>query len=158
MSIKITNTLSKGLLSYFSKVAMNQQAGADFTARARTAMQILSWTNKGSSQESTVPPIKYGILRGSGSVFVGSKLVRTTAGDYQGGTPCTDYSSSDNNITIGYNTAYAARLHERDDWTPGKISTQSGNVGNKWLEKHLAADGPAAMKMYAAELKELTGA
>jgi len=150
------STLPEGLKKYRELVDMNGQQGADFQARKQMALQLLNVCNQGSANDPTVPPILTGNLRGSASVFVGAILIQTTRGEYGIGAPATSYGGPYDEITIVYDTSYAAKMHE-DTWNPGPRSEQSGNVGNKWVEKHLAADGPDLLEMYALTLKRLTG-
>jgi hypothetical protein len=81
------------------------------------------------------------------------------------GTPTQSHNAGKDRVAVGYNTAYAARLHETK-WTPGgkRPSKQAtgnpditGDVGNKWVEKHLIADKEAAMQVYATEFKKAAG-
>jgi hypothetical protein len=160
MALTVKDTLTQGLKRFFRGVGINKgrpATGAHRIAMTKTGIQILNWSLNGSANSSVVPPIWTGELRGSGSVFVESECVHTSKGEYPGGRPCETYSAGNDKIAVGYNTAYAARLHETK-WTPGPRSAQSGDVGNKWLEKHLNADKTAAMKMYAAILKKESGA
>lgn len=153
-----TAPLEKGL-----KALKLLYSKADKEAKIAVAFQLLNWTVNGSERENVKPPIMEGILRSSGSVFVGGQLIHTTADLYPEGTPATSYSEkSDDVITIGFNTAYAARMHETS-WTPGgePPSKQAianpamlAGVGNKFIEKHLIADGPDLLKMYANILKK----
>lgn len=84
-------------------------------------------------------PLDEGTLKGSGSVFVGSDLVGTSesfAGATGKPTPATEYASSlDPNTlraTVGFNTPYAARLHEGVDF-----EFQHEGHGAKYLEQKL---------------------
>lgn len=108
-------------------------------ALTKAGLQGLNWMVNGSPNERVVPPIKTGMLRGSGSIFVGNKFISATPDKSGYGTPNTSYSGKDNTITWGFNTDYAARMHE-SNWNPGKYSKQSKDVGNKWIRKHLDAD------------------
>lgn len=151
------STLPEGLKRYKELLALDKTGGVDFQAKTQVAKQLLNWSNQGSANDSVVPPIDTGNLRSSASVFVGSALVQNTRWEYCEGTPLLTHSDTNNVITIIYNTAYAARMHE-DTWEPGPGSQQSGDVGNKWLERHLKADGASLLEMYAALLKAGTGA
>jgi hypothetical protein len=165
----VKDNLTPGLKKYFDKVSMgqNKSGSADQLARTRMGLQLLNIVVNGSANESVVPPIMTGVLRGSGSVFTGSVFVGDTKANYPNGTPNASYSEGDpNDITVGLNTAYAARLHETQ-WTAGgkRPSAQSlrnpgmlGNVGNKFIEKHLKADGKDLVKFYAGQLKKESGA
>lgn len=157
MGFTFKATLPDGLKRFQKLVAMDKTGGVDFHAKSQVALQFLNWCNRGSANDSTVPPIKTGNLRGSASVFVGPVLIQDTRGQYGTGTPAQSCSDAMNVITIVYNTIYAAKMHE-DTWEPGDVSQRSGDVGNKWLEKHMTADGKDLLEMYAMLLKKGTGA
>jgi len=162
LSFYFKDTLTPGLIALKDKLKMGKGAGADFHVKSEVAHQFLTWCNNGSSNESTKPPIDTGNLRGSASIFVGPVCIQDTRGQEGVGTPATvGGESSMDVITIVYNTAYAARLHE-SEWIPGgAIPTKAvinnpakvANVGNKWIEKHLKADAQNIFKLYAAFLK-----
>lgn len=126
-------------------------------AMERGAIQFLTWANTGSMNESRTPPIRWGVLRGSSSAFVGNKLVATfpinvDSSAPESPTPAEAGGTAGLVITWAWNTDYAAKMHEwRGGW--GKFTIQAGNAGNKWLEKHLRADRDALMKMIAIEFK-----
>lgn len=130
----VKNTLGKGIAKFKSGYPKVREE-----ALIKAGLQLLNWIVNGSPKESTVPPVLTGLLRGSGSLFVGSKFIIATPDNSGKGEPNTSYSAKENVVTIGYNTAYAARLHETK-WNPGERSIRSGNVGNKWIRKHLSAD------------------
>lgn len=152
-------SIELGIKQFFTKAGISQgePKGADLKARKKVGLQLLNWTLEGSSNESVVPPILDGILRGSGSVFVGSKVVGDSKSDYPQGTPNKSYTAHRDVITIGFNTAYAAKLHEKE-WQPGPVSLQSGDTGNKYIERHLKADGEDLVALYAEFFKKETGA
>jgi hypothetical protein len=167
-SKNIKDNLTPKLNKYFEQagIGMGDQKNkntANFKALQAVGLQLLNFSLNGSSGESTVPPIKFGVLRGSGSVFVNGILVGDTKSNYSNGTPNNEYSTStDNDVTVGYNTAYAAKLHETN-WVPGgarpsKQATRNpaitGDVGNKWIEKHLKADGKVLLGLYADIFKK----
>lgn len=158
----VKDTLSPGLNEFFKKSGISgkmnrDQSTADFKARQTVGIQLLNWSLNGSSNDSTVPPIQYGVLRGSGSVFVDGVFVGDSKANYSNGKPNKAYTANKpGDVTIGFNTEYAARLHETT-WTPGGVhpSKQARNnpdmladVGNKWVEKHLKADGDNLVKLY----------
>ena len=134
-----------------SKIGFKKAWGA-------VGLQLLNNTVNGSPAEPVVPPIMHGYLRGSGSVFIGSELLATSdkfgetnhSGDAK---PNTSYSGKDMELTIGFNAPYAARMHE-GEWKPGPVSQQSGDVGNKFLEKHLKNDRQELMQLYADLVKK----
>lgn len=150
---KDPSTLNKGIERYNKKVGFNGIGGADFKARKDVGLALLNL----SVNSPPAPPIDMGILRGSGSVFTGNTLIGDTKGLYSNGKPNREYQGKPNEITIGYNTAYAARMHETN-WKPGTQSKAAGNVGNKWLKKHLEKDGKNLLALYAKKLKEFSGA
>lgn len=128
-------------------------------ALKKGAIQMLDWSANGSSKVQAKPPIRWGVLRASGSAFVGNKLVGTTMGTNppsQGSpTPNKTFNDKKRTISIGYNTAYANRQHE-DKMQPGIFSQQAGNSnpGNQWLQKHLIGDGSLLMKMISEILEK----
>jgi hypothetical protein len=118
----------------------------------KVGLQLINWVVNGSPRSSITPPVLTGALRGSGSVFIGDKFVGGT--DFY---PVTgdgvrtinrSHSGKENEVTIGFNTAYAAKWHE-NPFTPGKFSQQSGDVGNKYVEVHLKADRLDLTKLFA---------
>lgn len=127
-------------------------------AMQKGAIQFLTWANNGSKNESRKPPIRWGVLRGSSSAFVGDKLVQTfripiKSGADEAPSPLKDYKGKELVITWIWNTDYAAKMHEwKGGW--GKFTEQDGDAGNKWLEKHLRADRDDLMKMIAIEFKK----
>jgi len=154
------NGLLAGLEKFFETYEKQSEI-----AKKKVALQLLNFVSNGSLNCSIVPPKLNGMLRASGSVFVGSELIKTTT--ESGGTPATDHSEPDDmTITVGYNTPYAARMHEHLDPSgsadpivgrplhQGVISQQSGDVDAKFLEKHIELDGPTLTKMYADIVKE----
>ena len=162
LRMKFTQNITKRLKLLETKLSINKSTGIDFKAKQKIALQLLNWSINGSSNESVVPPILTGQLRGSGTVFVGNKHVGDAKNKYPDGTPAGSYDGKPDTITIGFNTAYAARMHE-SNWTPGgqkpsrvaqNIPGLTGDVGNKFIQKHLQADGKALVQMYAILLKK----
>jgi len=164
--LTIKNTLTKGLRRYFNLAGIEKgrTSGADKQAKIVVASSLLNWTVNGSINEPVVPPIMTGQLRGSGSVFVGSELIHTTKGEYAQGTPNLSHNDNVNVITVGFNTSYAVKMHETKWIAGGKIPSKQvknnpniiGDVGNKFLERHLIADGKDLIKLYAKILKKET--
>ena len=142
------NTLSPGLarLIKISTDVRNR-------ALAKAGLQGLNWMNNGSPKLSLVPPILTGALRGSGSVFVGNKFITATPDNSGEGTPATSYNGKPNTITWIYNTSYAAKIHETK-WKPGTVSQTAGDVGNKWVRKHLQADKELLFDFIAQEYRK----
>jgi hypothetical protein len=143
----------------FPKLVRQEQNAAEKAAGA-VGLQLLNFCANGSPNESVQPPIDTGYLRGSGSVFVNGKHISSTPPVNGQGEPLESFSTSiiDNEyaIDIIYNTEYAARMHE-GDWIPGgKVPSKASknnpailqNVGNKWIEKHLLADGEDLIMLF----------
>ncbi len=129
-------------------------------------LQLLHNTVVGSPNEGVRAPIRKGRLRGSGSVFVGSKKVGDTTFLGKRGTPAQSHSEKNPNIvTAGFNTEYAALVHEnlqpKGSWVPGgkdgKGASLSADVGGKFLERHLKADKDELMQLYTDTYKEFAG-
>jgi len=147
------------------KIYKQKAKAADELARGAAVLQLMNFVVNGSPRESVVPPIKEGILRGSVSVFAGSRKFGDTKSLFSGGNPVSSYRTKKNEGVLIINTAYAARLHElpfseskkRGYWSPGPVSQQSGDVGNKYVEKHLKADRKALTAVYADVFKRKTG-
>jgi len=158
IQISYKDTLTRGIQAFQRKQGVNtgKKRSVDFKAKAKVGLQLLNWIVNGSSKEPTIPPIKTGILRGSGSAFVGSELVGDSKGLIGRGDPNKSFSGNPNTVTVGFNTSYATRMHE-EEWNPGPVSRQSGNVGNKFIKKHLAADGKNLTKLYAMFTKRING-
>ena len=138
--------LEKGLTKY-KKSTMK----AHNLAGQKVGLQLLNYIVNGSPNEGVTPPILTGTLRGSASVFFENKLVQ------QGPNGASSISGNNKNtITVVFNTPYAARMHE-ERWNPGPISKQAGNVGNKFVSKHVDGDKVDLMKMYAKLIKKENG-
>lgn len=128
---------------------------ADQNARIKVGIQLINNIVNGSPGSSIVPPIKSGRLRGSGSVFLGGKLVFVSPLVEGEGTPNLDHKGKKGEITVGFNVPYAAKLHE-NPFNPGERSIQSGDVAPKFVESHLRADAKELWKFYALLLKKGT--
>lgn len=134
-------------------------------AMEKGAIQFLNWANNGSKNESRKPPIRWGVLRGSSSAFVGSKLVQIfsqqiTPGGKERPTPATSHEATGLVIIWVWNTNYAKKMHEwgkkaKERW--GKFTLQDTDAGRKWLEKHLIKDKKDLMKMISLEFGQETG-
>ena len=118
-------------------------------------IQFLTWANMGSKNTSKKPPIRFGILRGSSSVFLGNKLIETFKPPNVTGeaTPNDIYSGADMVLTFGWNTNYAAKMHEwKGNW--GKFTLQDSDAGDKWIEDHLDKDRNDLMNVVAKTYKK----
>lgn len=142
MTIDLTSTIEEGLKK-FKKVSADQ----DFKGKTQMGLALMNAVINGSPKERVVPPIDSGLLRGSGSVFVGGKLVGETPKVKGKGTPAKSYRDKEEVVTVGFNTEYAIYTHEKS-FNPGPVSRQSGDVGYKWMEKHLLADKDDLIELY----------
>lgn len=130
-------------------------------ALEKGAIQFITWANTGSVAEPRTPPIRWGVLRGSSSAFVGNKLVTIFPQSIlpaatEKPTPARSHTADPLTITWAWNTNYAAKMHEwKGGW--GKFTQQAGNAGNKWLEKHLRKDRNALLRMIGMEFKKEVG-
>ena len=160
----ITDTITPGLNKFFKKI--------DPKAREKGlisfGLQLINNTVNGSPNEAVRPPIRDGRLRGSGTVFVGSKKVGDTTFAGKGGTPAQSYNERDKNIiTVGFNTEYAANMHENlqpygKQFVPGgkipkRTAANVADVGGKFLERHLKADKDELAKLYADKYRKEAG-
>jgi len=124
-------------------------------AMEQAGIQFMNWANNGSAKEARKPPIRWGVLRGSASVFVADKLVAVTT-EGNDGTPALSYSGNPLVITWAWNTKYAAKMHEHQgNW--GSATERDGDAGNKWLERHLDKDKDDLMKMIAETVNKSVG-
>jgi hypothetical protein len=151
----ISETVTLGLKRFFMTI--------DPKAREKgliaLGLQLINNSVNGSPNESVRAPIRDGRLRGSGTVFVGSKKVGDTMFLGKGGTPAQSYTESNKNVaTVGFNTEYAANMHENlqpygDRFIPGghggRPQSYVADVGGKFLELHLKADRKELLKLYA---------
>lgn len=161
-SLYISENVSDGLKKFFKKI--------DPIAREKGliafGLQLINNSVNGSPNEPARAPIREGKLRGSGSVFVGSKKVGDTTFMGKKGTPATSYTERNPNITtVGFNTKYAAFVHEnlRPDgsWIPGgkdgKGAALSADVRGKFLERHLKSDRKELTKLFADTYRKFAG-
>lgn len=148
LRIEITNDLKFD--EYFTKWEM-----ADKKARGEVGLQLLNWIVNGSSRSSKIPPVLSGLLRGSGSAFVGSNFIGATPPVMGKGEPNQSHTEKKGVITVGFNTDYAARWHE-NPFKPGPVSSRDRDVGYKYIEEHLKADGQALIDFYAKLIKKGT--
>lgn len=120
---------------------------------SRAAVQLLTWMNTGSPREQATPPIRWGVLRGSGSAYVGKKFIAETspANSLKAFAGATDMT-----ISIVYATDYAAKMHEwKGGW--GEATLRANGAGNKWIEKHLRADKDLLFEFIAKEFGKEAG-
>ncbi len=130
-------------------------------ASKKGAIVFLGWANNGSVSSSKKPPIRWGVLRGSSSAFVGSEMVEMfdisiKAGATERPTPARSHSAPPTTITWVWNTNYAAKMHEwMGGW--GEFTRRDGDAGNKWLEEHLRTDEKALMEVIGTEFHKAAG-
>jgi hypothetical protein len=152
----VTDKVTSGLSRFFDRI--------DPKAREKGliafGLQLINNSVNGSPNESVRAPIRDGRLRGSGTVFVGSKKVGDTTFLGKGGTPALSYTESNLNVvTVGFNTEYAANMHENlapegKQFTPGgkykpkRTAANVADVGGKFLERHLKADRKELVQLY----------
>jgi hypothetical protein len=128
----LTSNLSQRLIEF-----KNRYEAVKPEAIEKMAIQLANNCVNGSPYESVVPPVWKETLRGS--------VKKEVEG---------------NTIWIAFDTAYAARMHEEltpaGDFQLGKRSVQAGNVGGKFLEKHLynADEIQSLFDMFGTKLKE----
>ena len=140
---------------------MRRDPEAFFIAMSRAAVQMLNWCNLGSARDSRKPPIRWGVLRGSSSAFIGNKLIGTfpqaiSPGAGESPTPAVSHQAKPTVLTFVWNTDYATKMHEwKGGW--GDFTIQDGDAGNKWLERHLQADKNDLMKLISTEFKKEAG-
>jgi hypothetical protein len=125
------------------------------------AVQFLTWANTGQGKSSKKPPIRFGVLRGSSSAFVGNELVlifpqTIKQGASEAPTPAQTYAGALDVITFVWNTDYATKMHEwSGGWGP--FTRQDGDAGAKWVEDHLKADRNALMAVIGMEYQRAVG-
>ena len=126
-------------------------------AMEKGVVAFINWANMGSGKCSRKPPIRWGVLRGSSSGFVGSKLVFTypqiiSPGAPEAPTPARSYSGRPIVMTFVWNTEYATKMHEwQGGWGP--VTRRDQDAGNQWLLMHLDKDRNDLMKVIAKEFK-----
>lgn len=160
--LKITENISEGLKKFVKTVDPRAREKGLFAL----GLQLLNWTVNGSPNEGSRPPIYTGRLRGSGSVFVGNKRIGDSLFAGQG-TPATSSGEANKNVvTIGFNTPYAARMHEHmepygsADPLIGKTfkpRRDAGTVTGKFLERHLKSDAKGLWQLFADIYKKNAG-
>ena len=116
---------------------------------AEAGMQLM---NDAVMEEPTVP-LKEGVLRASGSVHLDGNLIGTSEALGRDGTPADEVEeptvAGGMRAVVGYNTPYAARLHEGVDFT----FSESG-AGAKFLETALDEHGEEYMAHVAEVIKD----
>ena len=140
---------------------MRKMPGVFMAAQKDAAIQFMTWANTGTGGSSKKPPIRYGVLRGSTSAFVGGKLVQVydqniLPGAKETPTPAKSHTASKDQITWVWNTEYAKIMHEhKGNW--GKFTSGDPGAGAKWAEDHLDKDRDAFTRFLAARIKKGAG-
>ena len=130
-----------------------------FKAEKAGGLVLLNNIVNGSPKSQKRPPIKTGHLRGSGSVFVGSQLVGTSDKVNGQGYPNRTHREKEDVITVGFDTPYAARVHEIDVYEkPSKYSMQDNITGGKFVEDHIKADRKELFKFIATMIRKYINA
>ncbi len=115
---------------------------------ARAGLQLLN----DSVMERPTVPIREGWLRGSGSVFVQNSLIAVSSYGKPGkaNLDLSEYIPPDMIVAyVGFNTPYAARLHESMDFHFREPSS-----GPKFLESKLLRNKEAYGEIIANTIKE----
>lgn len=157
-NITVTNTIDVLGFTIDSMKAFDR-------AQAKGGIQMMTWMNAGSPKSSATPPIRWGVLRGSATVFVGQKLIaihqqNIKAGGNETPDPLKSYNGKPGIITVVWNTDYAFKMHEErgKTWQDlGPFSVQAKNATDKWAEKHLSADKEILYKFIALMFKKDMG-
>lgn len=139
----------------FDKFLLKYQE-ADKKAKIKLAYQILS----DILNKAPRPPILTSALWGSGSVFVGNQMVfqsKDMSSAIRKGSPNVSITENDNQkITVGFNIAYAAKMHEHTGkW--GAVSIQAGGVGNKFIKRHVEGNAANYTNIYTIFVKKEMG-
>ena len=141
--LKYKNTINIPAIKNVSKKAFE-------TAQKKAAIQMLDWMSSGSMASEAAPPIRTGILASSGSVFYKNQNLAVSKDISSGqGTPNRQFNSK--NITWGFNTDYATKMHEDKNLNPGPYSMRNANrhPGNQWVLEHLQKDKDNYSKLIA---------
>lgn len=115
---------------------------------ARAGMQLL---NDSIMQQPTVPH-KEGWLRGSGSVFVQNELAAESSSGKKGKAAKSHTEPIKRNeivAVVGFNTPYAARLHEHPEFR-----FKEPGAGGKFLESKMSRFKSLYFKIVANAIKE----
>ena len=125
-------------------------------AQEKAAIQMLDWMSSGSMTSPAKPPRRTGVLASSGSVFYKNKFLKATPNTSRGGTPTPNKSHSGKGVTWGFNTNYAAKMHEDKSLNPGPFSVRDPNMhpGNQWVTEHLQKDKNNYTKLIADFIKK----
>jgi hypothetical protein len=155
------SSMTNRLKEFFGKI----DPAARQKALAAAGMELINYVVLGKGGDPVRPPIRTGRLRGSGTVFVGNIKIGDTlfAGS---GTPASSITERNPDVvTIGFNTEYAARMHEHMvPGTPDPIIGKTfvprgdpGKSGGKFLERHLIADAKNFFDTYSQQYRKFAG-
>ncbi len=136
------NTLKKG----FRKATKKKMAAIE-KGMGRAGLLLLG----DASTETPKTPHDKGTLRGSGSVHVQNKLVGVSPPEGDA-SPATDISEPLSQgtitVTVGFNTPYAARLHEHPEY-----QFKESGTGGKFLERPMAENAKLYLKEVARTVR-----
>jgi hypothetical protein len=131
----MSSDLARGLAAFQAKLDRHVERGL-----ARAGSLLL----RDCIMETNKVPLDEGTLTGSGSVFVGNRHTESAAP--VGGTPQPatsfsppGFSAGQKVVTVGFNTPYAARLHEGVDF---EFNEGDQGRGAKFLEMKLVNPEP----------------
>jgi len=131
-----------------TKLVKNTMPDLTEKGLGKAGLQVL---NDCLMQAPTVP-LKEGTLRGSGSVFVQNKFIGMSERTRKKGTPTRSLAmplkSSEFVAVIGFNTKYAAIVHER----PKRFTEPSS--GNKYLSLKLSKNKNLYMEIVSDTIKK----
>jgi hypothetical protein len=132
----------------------------------KAAVEMLTWMSNGSQKNNTRPPLRWGVLSASGSAFRGGKFLMDTSNlpvkseDGERPTPNkqlhnTEATGSKVTMTWGFNTDYAAKMHEQKPGPNYKPNHKDPDrmMGNQWVTSHLDSDKDDLQKVIAAFLE-----
>lgn len=159
--------LQEGVSKYLNRAGISKKdsRGADKKTKFALGLQAMNWMINGSSRSNRTPPIKFGVLKGSFSVFVGSLFVGDSSNKFFGGTPLkSGLRTGEKNLAsifIIANTDYAAKMESEltpaGDLQLGPVSRRSPGSGGHYIEGHLKADRNLYVSFYARMFKKETG-
>lgn len=118
--------------------------------------------------QTPMVPLDLGTLRGSGSAFVGRKLAGKGPSPAEPGAEATPETSSPPfplqvaeaiEGQVGFNTPYAARLHEHPEFEFGHTREKRGRppvegTGGKYLETPMSVNRHRYMGVVAGEIRK----
>lgn len=105
--------------------------------------------------EAPLVPMDESTLRGSGSVHVNGILEGTSEGRGKDGTPAISISEPrrkhEATVVVGFNTPYAARLHEHPEYN---FQQQNGGEGADYLGSKMASHADDYIKIIGTAVRK----